>query len=122
MTILLVAHGLQTGHGPIQLTNVGGLLPAGLELETDYFAIRVDADNFQFASSLADAINGVAINFTDAGSGTHSFEGSLDGDPDKNGSDWVRPPNNAYLVRAVLKLDSLASPPPDVKKNRLMDG
>ena len=42
-----VAHGLQTGDGPFQVSNAGGALPAGLTAVTDYWFIRIDADTFK---------------------------------------------------------------------------
>lgn len=67
------AHGLQTGDGPIRLTNSGGALPAGLAAATDYYVIRLDADTFSLATSRANALAGTAIDITDAGTGTHTL-------------------------------------------------
>ncbi len=66
------AHTLQTGDGPFQLTNSGGALPAGLSTLTDYWIIRLDANTFQFATSLANALAGTFVNFTTNGTGTHT--------------------------------------------------
>lgn len=63
-----VAHGLQTGDGPIRLT--GGSLPAGLAAATDYYVIRVSADTFSLATSRANALAGTAIDITVDGTGT----------------------------------------------------
>lgn len=60
----------------IQLTTTG-TLPTGLSLATDYYLIVVDTTHVQFASSLALAIAGTAINLTGAGSGTST--GTLTG-------------------------------------------
>lgn len=95
-TLTKVAHGLQTGHGPIQLSTTG-VLPVGLSLDTDYLVIRVDDNTLQLANSLEDAVEGVPVPFADAGTGTHSLEGSEDGDPDGNGVSWLRGSNNAYM-------------------------
>lgn len=67
-----VAHGLQTGDGPIRLTTTG-TLPAGLALATDYYVIKIDADTFKLATSLANAYAGTAVDITDAGTGTHTL-------------------------------------------------
>lgn len=64
-------HGLSTGDGPIRLTNTGGALPAGLALATDYFVIAVDADSISLATSRDNALEGVEVDITGAGSGTH---------------------------------------------------
>ena len=65
------AHGLFTGK-VVQLTS-SGTLPAGLALATDYYVIRVDADNFKLAASAKDAENGNAVDITAAaGGGTHT--------------------------------------------------
>jgi hypothetical protein len=61
---LHTAHGLNTGDGPVQ-TPSGGT--------TDYWIICVDPDHFQLASSRANALAGIAVGFTDAGTGTQKF-------------------------------------------------
>lgn len=66
------AHGWNTGDGPIQLTNSGGALPTGLTALTDYYIIKVDANTFQLATSLANALAGTAVNFTTDGTGTQT--------------------------------------------------
>lgn len=48
-------------------------LPTGLALATDYWLIRVSATTARVATSLANAIAGTAIAFTDAGTGTHTL-------------------------------------------------
>ncbi len=65
------AHGLETGD-VVRLTT-SGTLPAGLALATDYYVIRVDANSFKLASSLANAEAGTAVDITAAaGGGTHT--------------------------------------------------
>jgi hypothetical protein len=66
------AHGLQTGDGPVRASNSGGGLPSGLLAATDYWAIRVDANTFKLASSLANALAGTAIDITTNGTGTQT--------------------------------------------------
>ena len=57
----------------VQLTS-SGTLPAGLSLATDYWIIRLDADNIQFAASVADAVAGTDVDITGAaGGGTHTI-------------------------------------------------
>jgi len=71
-TINETAHGLLDGD-VIQLTSTG-TLPAGLALATDYYVIRVDADNFKLAASAKDSEEGVAVDITAAaGGGTHTL-------------------------------------------------
>lgn len=64
-------HGMQTGlKGQFTTT---GTLPAGLSTSTDYWIIRLTADTFQVASTLANAQAGTYVSITDQGSGTHTF-------------------------------------------------
>lgn len=48
-------------------------LPTGLALATDYWTVRVSATTCRVATSLANAIAGTVIAFTDAGTGTHTM-------------------------------------------------
>jgi hypothetical protein len=50
-----------------------GALPVGLSLLTDYWTVRVDATHAKFATSLANAMAGSVIAYTDSGSGTHTM-------------------------------------------------
>lgn len=50
-----------------------GTLPGGLSTDTDYYLIRSNATEVYVATSLEDAYNGIYINITDAGSGTHTI-------------------------------------------------
>lgn len=50
-----------------------GTLPTGLSLGTDYWLVRVSATTCRVATSLANAIAGTVIAYTDAGSGTHTM-------------------------------------------------
>jgi hypothetical protein len=74
-TINEAAHGLSTGDGPVQLTTTG-TLPAGLSLLTDYWIIVTGAGTFKLAASLADALAGTAVSFSDDGTGTHTYTGN----------------------------------------------
>lgn len=71
-TITEAAHGLETGDGPVRFTS-SGALPTGIVAGVNYWVIRVDANNFKIASSFASAWAGTAVDFTDAGSGTHTL-------------------------------------------------
>lgn len=66
-----VNHGLYTGD-TLQVSSTT-TLPAGLSASTDYYVIKVDADNFYLATSMSNAQIGTKINITGAGTGTHSF-------------------------------------------------
>lgn len=67
------AHALQTGDGPLQVSNSGGALPAGLTAVTDYYPIVLDANTFKLASSRANAFAGTAVDITDTGTGTQTI-------------------------------------------------
>lgn len=68
------AHGLQTGDGPVRLTNSGGALPGVLVTATDYWVIRIDANTYQIAASRDCALEGVQIDFLDNGTGTQTLQ------------------------------------------------
>ena len=49
-------------------------LPAGLSINTDYYLIFQSTTTFKVASSLANALAGIAIDITDTGTGTHTVD------------------------------------------------
>jgi hypothetical protein len=69
----MTAHGLQTGDGPVRMTTTAADLPLGYVINTDYWVIRVDADNFKVALSPALAAAGTAVTIADDGTGTHTL-------------------------------------------------
>jgi hypothetical protein len=69
-TFTAASHGYATGL-KAQLTTTGSL-PTGLSLATNYWLIDVDTNTLKFASSLANALSGTAIDLTAPGSGTHT--------------------------------------------------
>ncbi len=69
-TVTIPAHGLLTGTKFALTTDI--TLPTGLSA-TDYWAIKVDADTLKFATSLAHAVAGTAVDLTGEGSGTHTL-------------------------------------------------
>lgn len=73
-TFTAVAHTMETGDGPVRLTNAGGALPAGLALATDYWIIRLTADTFKLAASLALAYAGTEVLITGNGTGVHTVD------------------------------------------------
>lgn len=66
----IVSHGLATGDA-IYLTTTGAL-PTGLSANTRYWVIKVNADTFQLATSLANALAGTGINTSGSQSGVHT--------------------------------------------------
>lgn len=48
-------------------------LPTGLAIDTDYYLVRVSSTTARVATSLANAIAGTVVAFTDAGTGTHTL-------------------------------------------------
>lgn len=73
----IAAHVYSHGDGPLQMTTTT-TVPAGLALTTDYWVIVVSAGTIQLATTLANAVNGTAVAFTDGGTGTHTLEDTAD--------------------------------------------
>ncbi len=69
----LTTHGMETGDGPFQFTTVT-TLPAGISLATDYWAIKVSANEFEIATSIANALAGTQVDITDDGTGAHTID------------------------------------------------
>ena len=72
-TLTSAAHGMSTGDGPFRVTT-DGVLPDGISVSTDYYAIVTDANDFKAAVSVDATASGVAISLADDGSGTHSID------------------------------------------------
>jgi hypothetical protein len=68
-SVTVPSHGLTTGVKITELTTTG-TLPAGLSLSTVYYAIVVDDNTLQFATSQANATAGTAVTITDYGATT----------------------------------------------------
>lgn len=66
---LAPAHGLKQGDGPVQVMSTL-TLPGGLAAVTNYWAIPVDVDHLQLASTFLDAWVPTPVVVTDAGTGT----------------------------------------------------
>jgi len=66
-TFTVVAHGMLTGRKIQTSISGGGTLPNGITTTTDYWVIKIDANNFKLAASLADAQAGTAIAIGDQG-------------------------------------------------------
>lgn len=56
----------------VQFTTTG-TLPTGLAWDTNYWTVRVSATACQVATSLANALAGITIGFTDSGVGYHEL-------------------------------------------------
>ncbi len=65
------AHGLVTGD--LVRVSTGTTLPAGWAASTDYFVIKITADIFKIATTLARAQAGIALIPTDGGTGNQTF-------------------------------------------------
>ena len=65
--ITSAAHGLSNEDRVVLTTTT--TLPAGLSLLTKYYIINATTNTFQLSATL----NGSAVNFTDAGTGTHTY-------------------------------------------------
>lgn len=70
--VTMAGHGFSTGNGPFQLST-STTLPAGLALTTNYWAIKIDADTFYIATSVANAQAATRVDVTDTGTGTHTL-------------------------------------------------
>jgi|GEM_PF-1451747 len=64
------AHGYLTGD-QVQVSSAT-TLPAGLSAATYYYVIKLTADTFKLASSLANSLAGTAVDITDTGTGVHT--------------------------------------------------
>jgi len=65
------AHGFKTGNKITYTLESGATAIGGLTAGSSYFIIRSSADEFQLATTLANAILGTAIDLTSQGSGNH---------------------------------------------------
>ncbi len=88
------------GHKFVTLDKVqlstSGVLPTGLSAATDYWIIRYDANNIQFATSVANAIAGTEVDITAAsGGGTHTIEVQ---DFENFSADNATQPKNVYIT------------------------
>lgn len=66
------AHGLLTGD-QVLVSNSGGGLPTGLSAATYYYVIKLTADTFKLASTLANAVAGTAVDISGTGTGTQTI-------------------------------------------------
>lgn len=57
----------------VKFSNAGGALPVGLNNTDIFWLVRADATHGRVSTSLANAIAGTYVAYTDAGSGTHTM-------------------------------------------------
>lgn len=88
------SHGRLTGDGPVQL--VGTDLPDGTEEEVNYWIIKVTDNTFKLASTYVDAMNGLAVDLADAGSGAITL---VDTDTTQRTGEEVK-----FYQRALIKM------------------
>lgn len=74
--VLFAAHGMQSGYGPVCLTNPGAV-PTGLTASQPYWLIAVDANHIAFAATKTLALAGTKINLTAQGSGTNTLSNTV---------------------------------------------
>jgi len=74
-TITFITHTFSTGDR-ISYNDNGGTAVAGLNNSTVYFCIKIDADSFKLATTLANAKAGTAIDLTGTGSDAQIFNKS----------------------------------------------
>jgi hypothetical protein len=72
-TVTETTHGWITGD---RVYVYGSDLPAGLTTATTYYIIKVDANTYKLATTLANAVAGTAVDLTDFGSSTLTAVGS----------------------------------------------
>jgi hypothetical protein len=77
--ITSASHGLSTGDR-VELTTTD-TLPAGLELNTVYFIMVIDANTFKLSATKPIDNKGGAVDITDTGTGTHTFTVADTGNP-----------------------------------------
>lgn len=96
-------HGFATGL-VVQFTT-SNALPTGISLATNYYVIVVDADFFMVATSLANALAGTAVDYTDTGTGNQTATpvalagctGKIQGSND-NEATWADDPNATVTI------------------------
>ena len=71
-TITISSHKFQVGD-TVQVSTTGGL-PSGLSASTTYYIIDASTNTIKFATTLANAKAGTAINLTSQGTGNHTIQ------------------------------------------------
>lgn len=96
----VTGHGFVTGQGPFQVTSAG-TLPAGLSATSKYYVSVVDSNTVQLheGESREAALAQPAVDFTDAGTGSHTITHRSDADVVFN-LNRVRPPRTIMAATA----------------------
>ncbi len=73
-TFTAASHGLFTGDGPFNVSS-DTTLPSGLSTGTNYWIVKVDANDFKLATSFANAMaqTPTTLSITSDGAGTHTL-------------------------------------------------
>ncbi len=99
------AHGFALGL-TVQFTT-SNTLPTGISLATDYFVVPISATTYKVATSLANALAGTVVAYTDTGTGNQTatpvaiagatlvLQGSSD-----NETTWATVPNSTWTITA----------------------
>ena len=104
------------GFGLVVQFTTGTTLPTGISLATDYYVVPVSSSTFKVATTLANAIAGTCVDYTDTGTGNQTatpvalagasiiLQGSND-----NETTWATVPNSSQTISAdgswVFELD-----------------
>lgn len=72
-TLTLTNHGLQTADGPVRFVS-SGTLPGGIVALTDYWIIRISANEISLASTFHNAYDLIGIDITSPGSGVITLQ------------------------------------------------
>ena len=117
-----VGHQFQTGDGPYRVSSTTAL-PSGLAGGTDYWITAADvaAGTFKLATNKVNALAGVNVSLSDAGTGTHTIDGmsALTAVPSASvtsgegswalsgaGSSWTCPAPEALTIRGFSGTDA----------------
>jgi hypothetical protein len=102
-SILTVTGRTYTDSDLVQLSNLGGALPTGISVGTDYYVRDVSGANFKLAATSG----GTALTITGAGTGTH-FVGVI---PEHTRQGIMLAVNHFYEHRQIFSEDNLREIP-----------
>lgn len=100
-SITKLSHGLITGDVLDFTTSDSHLYVAGLQIDNDsiFYAIKVDNNNFNLATSRANALGGTVAVITSVGTGTHTVHINRTGSIDLG----VDLPDNAIIIESYVE-------------------
>lgn len=96
--ITVTDHGLYTGL-KVRVSS-SGTIPTGLAEDTDYWVIVVDDNTFQLASSLSNAVNGVAVDITNKQTGNLTVTPQAPSSVASVNLDDIDPDTNEFICPA----------------------